>query len=101
MPRTGEDEESKSERGPLPGAEGAFFLMSIEEAKILVVGAGGLGSAAAAALAQTGVGTIGLADPDRVELSNLHRQLLHTSADVGALKVDSIARKLGRVVRTH
>ena len=73
---------------------------------MLVVGVGGLGSAAAMALARAGVGTIGLADPDRVELSNLHRQLLHTTADVGAFKVESAARKLvadegGPIVSAH
>ena len=73
----------------------------IEKARVLVVGVGGLGSAAGMTLARAGVGTIGLADPDRVELSNLHRQLVHTMADVGTPKVESAARKLGPTVRTH
>lgn len=73
---------------------------------MLVVGVGGLGCAAAMTLAGGGVGTIGLADPDRVELSNLHRQLLHTMADIGEAKVASAARKLagetgGPVVCAH
>ncbi len=57
--------------------------------RVLLVGAGGLGSPAALYLAAAGVGTIGIADADRVEASNLHRQLLHGTADVGRLKVDS------------
>lgn len=79
----------------------------IEKARVLVVGVGGLGSAAAMTLARAGVGTIGLADPDRVELSNLHRQLVHAMADVGTPKVESAARKLALpgatrpTIRTH
>jgi sulfur-carrier protein adenylyltransferase/sulfurtransferase len=58
-------------------------------AKVLLVGAGGLGSPAAMYLAAAGVGTLGLVDFDRVDLSNLQRQLLHRTADVGRAKVDS------------
>lgn len=63
-------------------------------AKVLVIGAGGLGSPAALYLAAAGVGTIGIADGDRVDLSNLQRQILHTTADVGRPKVDSAAEKI-------
>lgn len=58
-------------------------------AKVLVVGAGGLGSPAALYLAAAGVGTIGLADGDAVDLSNLQRQVLHGNADIGRAKADS------------
>jgi molybdopterin/thiamine biosynthesis adenylyltransferase len=61
---------------------------------VLIVGAGGLGCPAALALAQAGVRRITLADPDRVDLSNLHRQLWHGAADVGRPKVLSAAEKL-------
>jgi molybdopterin-synthase adenylyltransferase len=61
---------------------------------VLIVGVGGLGCAAAMTLARAGVGTIGLADPDVVEISNLHRQLLHALDDLGRTKVESAARKL-------
>jgi molybdopterin/thiamine biosynthesis adenylyltransferase len=64
--------------------------------KALVVGLGGLGCPAALVLARAGVGLLGLADGDRVELSNLHRQLLHTVADLGGDKVTSAAHKLER-----
>ena len=58
-------------------------------AKFLIIGAGGLGSPAAMYLAAAGVGTIGIADADEVDLSNLQRQILHGNADVGKPKVDS------------
>ncbi|SEH36084.1 HesA/MoeB/ThiF family protein [Selenomonas sp. KH1T6] len=61
----------------------------LKQARVLVVGAGGLGSPAAFYLAAAGVGTVGLADFDRVELSNLQRQLLHSTQDLGRPKVES------------
>src|SRR5438128_6538901 len=64
---------------------------------VLVVGAGGLGSAAALALARAGMGTLGLMDPDPVEVSNLHRQLLYDSTDVGRPKGDAAAERVRRV----
>jgi sulfur-carrier protein adenylyltransferase/sulfurtransferase len=73
------------------GGEGQRKLM---EAKVLVIGAGGLGSPAAMYLAAAGVGTLGLVDFDDVELSNLQRQLLHDTSDVGRPKVDSARDRL-------
>ena len=58
-------------------------------AKVLLVGAGGLGSPAAMYLAAAGVGTLGIVDFDRVDLSNLQRQLLHRTRDIGRPKLDS------------
>lgn len=66
----------------------------LRAARVLVVGAGGLGSAAAYYLAAVGVGTLGIVDSDRVVLSNLNRQILHTTADLGRLKTDSAAQRL-------
>jgi molybdopterin/thiamine biosynthesis adenylyltransferase len=67
----------------------------LKAAKVLIVGAGGLGAPAALYLAAAGVGVIGLADADVVSLSNLQRQVLYAAADVGALKVDAAGRALG------
>jgi molybdopterin/thiamine biosynthesis adenylyltransferase len=66
----------------LPGfSEAAQQLL--QQAKVLIVGAGGLGCPAAQYLTAAGVGTIGIADFDTVSISNLHRQILYTPADVG------------------
>jgi molybdopterin/thiamine biosynthesis adenylyltransferase/rhodanese-related sulfurtransferase len=62
--------------------------------KVLLIGAGGLGSPTALYLAAAGVGTIGLMDGDTVDITNLQRQVLHTTADVGKLKVESGTRTL-------
>lgn len=67
------------------------------QSKVLVIGAGGLGAPAALYLAAAGVGTIGIADGDDVELSNLQRQIIHFTADVGRAKVDSAMEKLNRL----
>ncbi len=61
----------------------------IQQAKVLVIGAGGLGSPAALYLGAAGVGTLGLIDGDVVDLSNLQRQVLHTTPNVGVPKVES------------
>ena len=66
----------------------------LKEGKVFILGAGGLGSPAALYLASAGVGTLGIADSDVVDLSNLHRQLLHGTKDVGREKVHSARGKL-------
>lgn len=63
-------------------------------ARVLVAGAGGLGCAALPYLAAAGIGTIGIADDDTVQLSNLHRQVLYTTEDIGASKAERAARWL-------
>lgn len=72
-------------------AFGELAQRRLAAARVLVIGAGGLGATVVPLLAATGVGTIGIADDDDVELSNLHRQLGHGVADIGRPKVDSLA----------
>ena len=69
--------------------------LALREASVLVVGAGALGSPVAMHLAGAGVGKLGIVDADEVELSNLHRQHLHFTPDVGVPKAHSAAAKLG------
>lgn len=76
---------------PEVGEEGQRRLA---EASVLVVGAGGLGSPAALMLAGAGVGTIGIADNDKVEVGNLQRQILYSMSDVGRSKVESAAARV-------
>ncbi len=61
----------------------------LNDAKVLIIGAGGLGAPAAMYLAAAGVGTIGIVDADVVDLSNLQRQIIHATSDIGKPKVDS------------
>ena len=77
----------------LPGI-GGKGQRKLAEAKVFIMGAGGLGSPAALYLAAAGVGTIGLADSDQVELHNLQRQILHRTCDLGLPKVESGKRTL-------
>jgi molybdopterin/thiamine biosynthesis adenylyltransferase len=68
---------------------GGKAQMHLRDARVLVIGAGGLGSPAAFYLAAAGIGTLGIIDPDNVELSNLQRQILHGTKNLGQLKVES------------
>ncbi len=71
---------------PLIGEDGQKKLL---DAKVLVIGAGGLGSPCALYLAASGVGSIGMIDDDEIELSNLQRQILHETSDIGRNKAES------------
>lgn len=73
---------------------GSLGQLNLKTLKVLIVGVGGLGCPAAAYLAGAGIGTLGLVDGDTVELSNLHRQILHTEGRVGMKKVDSAIEHL-------
>src|SRR5216683_3422349 len=76
---------------PEVGLEGQ---LKIKAAKVLCIGAGGLGSPLALYLGAAGVGTLGIVDFDVVDYTNLQRQIIHTTADVGRPKLDSAAEKL-------
>src|SRR3982074_1633598 len=82
---------------PQVGEEGQRAL---KRARVLLVGAGGLGSPVALYLAAAGVGTLGLVDFDVVDLSNLQRQILHGSSGIGSPKIDSARDRL-RDINPH
>ena len=76
---------------------GAPGQQKLKAARVLVVGAGGLGSPVLMYLAAAGVGTIGVIDDDRVAIDNLQRQIAHREADVGRLKVESARDAVARI----
>jgi molybdopterin-synthase adenylyltransferase len=86
-----EDEISRYSRHILLREVGGTGQARLKAARVLIVGAGGLGSPLALYLAAAGVGTIGIVDDDRVELSNLQRQIAHTMASLGGYKASSAA----------
>lgn len=73
---------------------GGAGQMALMQARVLVVGAGGLGSPLLSYLAAAGVGTIGIVDDDQVDLSNLQRQIIHATNDIGAAKSASAAESI-------
>ena len=79
---------------PQVGGNGQEKLLT---ARVLVIGAGGLGSPVASYLAGAGVGTLGIVDSDEVELSNLHRQMIYSSDDIGKKKAVAAQNRLQRV----
>lgn len=90
------DEVRRYSRHLLLPEVGVLGQRRLKAARVLVVGAGGLGSPALLYLAAAGVGTLGVVDDDVVEESNLQRQVLHGTADVGRPKVDSAADAVAR-----
>uniref|UniRef100_UPI000B27A009 ThiF family adenylyltransferase n=1 Tax=Cellulosimicrobium cellulans TaxID=1710 RepID=UPI000B27A009 len=93
---TTEELERYARHLSLPGV-GPEGQRRLAAARVLVVGAGGLGSPALLYLAAAGVGTIGIVDDDAVDTSNLQRQVIHGGADVGRRKVDSARDAIGDV----
>ena len=88
------------------GQVGKVGQEKLLSSKVLIIGAGGLGSPAGLYLAAAGVGTIGIVDADKVELANLHRQIIHHTADIGLEKVKSAETKMRAInpdvtVRTY
>lgn len=93
MPLSFDEEYRYSRHLVLPGV-GMAGQERLQRARVLIVGAGGLGSPVALYLAAAGVGTIGIADADTVDISNLQRQIIHRTADDGRPKVESAAETI-------
>src|SRR5271169_4558978 len=89
LPQLSNDEIGRYSRHLLLPEVGMEGQQKLKAAKVLCVGTGGLGSPLALYLAAAGVGTLGLVDFDTVDSSNLQRQVIHSTATVGKLKVDS------------
>jgi adenylyltransferase/sulfurtransferase len=88
------DEVARTARQVLLPGLGETGQRRLAAARVLVVGAGGLGSPVLSYLAAAGVGTLGVVDDDIVDVSNLHRQVIHTVSEVGQPKVLSAARRV-------
>ncbi|BDO43021.1 HesA/MoeB/ThiF family protein [Cellulomonas sp. NTE-D12] len=93
-PPLAESEARRTARQTLLPELGELGQRRLAAARVLVIGAGGLGAPALLYLAAAGVGTIGIVDDDVVALTDLHRQVIHATAAVGEPKVDSAARRL-------
>ncbi len=89
-----DDEVTRYSRNILLAEVGGTGQATLRAARVLVVGAGGLGCPLVLYLAAAGVGTIGVVDDDEVELSNLQRQVAHTTARIGQPKVASLAASI-------
>ncbi len=94
LPTLSNDEIRRYSRHLLLPEVGIEGLRKLKAARVLCIGAGGLGSPAAMYLAAAGIGTLGLVDFDTVDFSNLQRQILHTTQEVGRPKLESARRRL-------
>lgn len=95
-----EEEKKRYCRQFITGTFGLDGQLKLKQAKILVIGAGGLGCPALTYLTSTGIGTIGIIDDDRIALSNLPRQILYTGEDVGKHKA-SVAKERLQHINPH
>lgn len=93
------DEQERYDRQIMIRGFGEEGQEKLKQAKVIVAGSGGLGCPVSMYMAAAGVGTIRIVDHDRVELSNLNRQILHWEKDIGRKKVDSAAEKLSQLTR--
>ena len=95
-----ENERERYDRQIMIRGIGEEGQEKLKRAKVIIAGSGGLGSAIAIYLVTAGVGTIRILDYDKVELSNLNRQVLHWDKDIGRSKVDSAVEKLSQLNQT-
>jgi len=91
------DEIARYQRQILLPEVGGAGQQTLKAARILVIGAGGLGAPVLSYLAAAGVGTLGMVDDDRVSLSNLQRQVIHDTGTVGEMKTQSAADAIARL----
>src|SRR6201991_2765406 len=94
LPSLNNDEIARYSRHLILPEVGMEGQQKLKAAKVLCVGTGGLGSPLAFYLAAAGIGTLGLVDFDVVDASNLQRQIIHSTKDIGRPKLDSAAEKL-------
>src|SRR5438067_7884220 len=94
QPTLSKDEILRYSRHLIMPEVGMDGQTKLKAAKVLCIGAGGLGSPLALYLAAAGVGTLGVVDFDVVDFTNLQRQIIHSTADVGRPKLDSAAEKI-------
>src|SRR5271169_5593498 len=94
LPKLSNEEISRYSRHLILPEVGMEGQQKLKAAKVLCVGTGGLGSPLALYLAAAGIGTLGLVDFDIVDASNLQRQIIHSTKDIGRKKLDSAAEKL-------
>src|SRR5438552_16450742 len=93
-PTLNKDEILRYSRHLIMPEVGMDGQLKLKAARVLCIGAGGLGSPLALYLGAAGVGTLGIVDFDVVDYTNLQRQIIHSTADVGRKKLDSAAEKL-------
>src|ERR1700728_4233361 len=94
LPELTQDDLTRYSRHLILPEVGVEGQRKLKAARVLCVGTGGLGSPLALYLAAAGVGTLGLVDFDVVDASNLQRQIIHSTADIGRKKIDSAEEKL-------
>src|SRR6202161_2018539 len=94
LPQLSNDEIARYSRHLILPEVGMEGQQKLKAAKVLCVGTGGLGSPLALYLAAAGIGTLGLVDFDVVDSSNLQRQIIHSTKDIGRKKIDSAQEKL-------
>ncbi len=92
-----QEEKARYNRQIILSEVGEKGQQKLRSAKVLVIGAGGLGSPMLQIIAAAGIGTIGVMDGDRVDVSNLHRQLLFSEDDIGKLKTEAATERLKKI----